>query len=95
VFTSGGVPTVQQARTLAEFIAMASACSPEVLQEHLRRHDFSRWIGEVFRDPSLAAQVRRLEARRDLIHESEVKMALAKLIWERYLLPAPTDSNPG
>ena len=94
VFTWGGVPTGQQARTLAEFVAMASACSPEVLQEHLRRHDFSRWIGEVFRDPSLASQVRRLEARRDLIHESEIKMALAKLIWERYLLPAPTESNP-
>jgi hydroxymethylpyrimidine pyrophosphatase-like HAD family hydrolase len=94
VFTCGGVPTGQQARTLAEFAAMASACSPEVLQEHLRRHDFSRWIGEVFRDPSLASQVRRLETRRDLFHESEIKMALAKLIWERYLLPAPTESNP-
>jgi len=91
VFTCGGVPTGQQAHTLAEFVAMASACPPDVLQDHLRRHDFSRWIGEVFRDPSLASQVRRLEARRDLIRESEIKIALAKLIWGRYLLPAPTE----
>jgi hypothetical protein len=91
VFTCRGVPTGQQARTLAEFVAMASACSPEVLQDHLQRHDFSRWIGDVFRDPSLASQVRRLEARRDLIRESEIKIALAKLIWERYLLPAPME----
>jgi hypothetical protein len=95
VFTCRGNPTGQQAHTLAEFVAMASACSPEVLQVHLQRHDFSRWIGDVFRDPSLASQVRRLEARRDLIHDSEIKIALAKLIWKRYMLPAPTESNPG
>jgi hypothetical protein len=27
----------------------------------MRRHDFSRWIGEVFRDGPLAARVRALE----------------------------------
>lgn len=91
VFTRYGTPTGQQARTLAEFVAMVSACAREVLQDHLGRHDFSRWIGDVFRDPSLAAQVRRLEARRGLIGESEIKIALAKLIWKRYMPPDPRE----
>jgi hydroxymethylpyrimidine pyrophosphatase-like HAD family hydrolase len=93
VFTCRGVPTGQQARTLAEFVAMASACSPEALQDHLRRHDFSRWIGNVFGDPTLASQIHRLEAQRDLVRESEIKISLAKLIWERYMFPAPTELN--
>ncbi len=93
VFTCCGVPTGQQARTLAEFVAMASACTPEVLQDHMRRHVFSRWIDDVFRDPSLASQIRRLESRRDLVRESEIKISLAKLIWERYMVAAPTESN--
>jgi hypothetical protein len=95
VFTDRGFPTGPCARTLAEFVCIASACSPEVLKEHMRRHDFSKWIGDVFRDRSLASQVRSLEAQRDLIRESEIKTSLAKLIWERYISPIDGDSCSG
>jgi hydroxymethylpyrimidine pyrophosphatase-like HAD family hydrolase len=94
VFTSRGVPTGGRARTLGEFIALASTSAPEVLQDHLRRHDFSRWIAGVFRDPILADQVRRLEARHELLPEPELKVGLAELIWARYLPHHPGAANP-
>ena len=95
VFTDRGVPTGPCAHSLLEFVGMASACSQEVLKEHMRRHDFSKWIRDIFRDSSLAAQVHSLETRRDLISESEIKVSLAKLIWERYISPISGDSRSG
>jgi hypothetical protein len=93
VFTYQGVPTGQRARSLAEFIIIVSACSTAVLKDHMRRHDFSNWIGGVFGDNSLATQVRQLERRRDLIHGTEIKRSLAKLIGEIYMLPDSTVSS--
>ena len=95
VFTDHGVPTGPCAHSLLEFVGMASACSQEVLKEHMRRHDFSKWIRDIFRDRSLASQVHSLETRRDLISESEIKVSLAKLIWERYISPIGEDSRSG
>ena len=93
VFTHHGVPTGQRAKSLAEFISMVSTCSTAVLKDHMRRHDFSNWIGEVFRDDSLASRVRQLEMRRDLIHGLEIRQSLAKLIGESYMLPNSTVSG--
>ena len=95
VFTDRGVPTGPCAHSLLEFVGMASACTQEVLKGHMRRHDFSKWIRDIFRDPSLASQVHSLETRRDLISESEIKVSLARLIWERYISPIGEDSRSG
>ena len=95
VFTRRGMPTGQSARTLTEFARIAALCPPEAMEEHLLRHDVSRWIGDVFRDPLLAAKVFALEERQGRAAVPDVSVSLAKLIWERYLLTDSTDLGPG
>jgi hydroxymethylpyrimidine pyrophosphatase-like HAD family hydrolase len=89
VFTHKGLPTGQRAISLAEFISIVYTCATEVLKDHMRRHDFSNWISDVFRDDSLALQVRRLEMRRDLVHGVEIRQSLAKIIGEHYMVSDP------
>jgi hypothetical protein len=61
VFTRGGLPTGQRAATLADFVRVIRADPPDVLSDHLRRGDLSRWIGDVFGDTLLASQLAALE----------------------------------
>jgi hypothetical protein len=56
----------------------------EHLAGHLRRHDFSRWIDDVFRDGPLAAHLRTVEARGETDDSREVLDALAQAIRARY-----------
>ena len=59
VFTRGGEPTGQSARTLGELIAVLSHEEP--YREHLAGHDFSRWIRHLFADQALADRLREIE----------------------------------
>jgi hypothetical protein len=74
VFTHDGRPG-PRARSLKEFVALVAELPDGDLAQHLQRHDFSRWIGHVFRDLPLAARVRGLESRlmierpRDLVND--------------------------
>ena len=74
VFTHDGGPG-PRARSLKEFVERLAELSDGDLAPHLQRHDFSRWIGHVFRDLPLAARVRALEGRlaierpRDLVND--------------------------
>lgn len=61
VFSVSGRP-MSRARTLKEFVGLIAALPEPVLQGHLQRHDFSRWIADVFRDAALAARIRGLES---------------------------------
>lgn len=61
VFTRGGRPTGQWARSLTELARGIGMVGSEVLDGHLRRHDFSRWIIDIYGDYALAAQVKALE----------------------------------
>ena len=56
----------------------------ERLSEHLRRHDFSRWLEGVFRDRSLAAHIHRVEGNvpRDAVRD--IADATAQAIRARY-----------
>ena len=87
VFTRRGLPTGQRAGTLSELAAIVADCSPQEIDGHMRRHDFSRWIEEIFRDPVMAADVRELEARQGVAPDRHVGASLARRISERYLLP--------
>jgi hydroxymethylpyrimidine pyrophosphatase-like HAD family hydrolase len=61
VFTSGPA-SERRAGTLRQFVSMVEQTPPAALEPYLRRGDFSRWIGDVFGDYPLAAELRVLEA---------------------------------
>jgi hypothetical protein len=60
-----------------------------VLDAHLRRHDFSRWIARVFRDRVLSGKVRAVEDERNRTATPDAAAAIAALIVERYVLSGP------
>ena len=57
---------------------------PEPIRAHLDRHDFSRWIADVFRDNPLAAHVRDLEARAGTEAVKDLGADIAQSIRARY-----------
>jgi hypothetical protein len=74
VFTRDG-RSGPRARSLTEFVELLAQLPDADLAPHLQRHDFSRWLGGVFRDCPLATHVRAIEGRlgidraRDLIND--------------------------
>lgn len=82
VFTDGHPGT--RARTLKEFTGLLATLPPDRLSGHLRRHDFSRWIEDVFRDRPLAAHLRTVEAGVEVDDAREVAEAVAQAIRARY-----------
>lgn len=91
VFTAPGRPEVRT-RTLRQFVAAMEALAPDVLADYLRRGDFSRWIGEVFGDHSLADDLRRHEARYAGV-DADLVADLAAAIRGRYDLTGD-DASP-
>ena len=61
VFTAPG-PAVR-ALTLREFVTILETSAAARMQPYLQRGDFSRWIGDVFGDRALAADIRTPEQR--------------------------------
>jgi hypothetical protein len=61
-FAGNGQPS-RRARTLRQFVGILERAPVTVLDGYLRRGDFSRWIGDVFGDYPLAAELRALEER--------------------------------
>ncbi len=53
----------QVAGNLREFHRKLGTCQPVTIDEHARRHDFSRWIGEVLKDRELTELVAHAERR--------------------------------
>ena len=60
-FTSDGHAIGHPARTFREFVDALRSLPASSIHEHVRRGDFSRWVGEVFGDQPLAADIRRVE----------------------------------
>jgi hypothetical protein len=60
IFTTTDRRASRTVRTLRQF---ARELERQDLDPYLRRGDFSRWIGDVFGDRSLAGELRELEAR--------------------------------
>jgi hypothetical protein len=87
VFTTGG-RAYARARTLKEFTDLLATLPSDRLVGHVQRHDFSRWIAEVFRDPVLADEVRTDEHRIDAGNAREVADAIAQAIRARYATAA-------
>jgi hydroxymethylpyrimidine pyrophosphatase-like HAD family hydrolase len=75
VFAANGQPSAQRARTLRQFVTILERAPVTSVEGYLRRGDFSRWIGDIFGDYPLAAELRALEERHragitaDVVHE--------------------------
>jgi hydroxymethylpyrimidine pyrophosphatase-like HAD family hydrolase len=83
VFTDRGAAG-PRARTLKEFIGLLMTLPSGVIGGHLDRHDFSRWLGDVFRDHPLAAHVRSVEARGGSEAVEDMAADIAQAIRARY-----------
>jgi len=84
VFTDGGRPIGPRAATLRELAGTVHEVADRVLRGHLERGDLSRWIGSVYTDPVLAADVATLEHLSPQEALSDVRAAIPRLIKERY-----------
>src|SRR5262249_26792964 len=85
VFTRNGVRTGPAPRTLVELSLALGSCPPDVVEEHRRRHDFSRWIANVFRDGALGARVFALEQEHENGAPSRFATELERAIVARYV----------
>jgi hydroxymethylpyrimidine pyrophosphatase-like HAD family hydrolase len=84
VFWRDRTPAGLLARTMREFVAVLEHAGPEIFDGHLRRHDFSRWIAEVFGDYPLAAQVRAAESAYSADSRVDVRGKLSEIVRSRY-----------
>jgi hydroxymethylpyrimidine pyrophosphatase-like HAD family hydrolase len=96
VFTRGGLPTGERARTAGELLSLLPALPAEVFDGHLARGDFHRWFERVFGDRELGRAIRRLEGG----DVSDPRQRMMRAIEERYLGAGassdfPTSPFPG
>jgi hydroxymethylpyrimidine pyrophosphatase-like HAD family hydrolase len=84
VFTQNGRPVGRPARTLKDFVESLRTVPRSVLDHHVQRGDFSRWIQFIFHDHFLASAVRKIEQRYRFGHTNDLYSAIAQVIEERY-----------
>lgn len=89
VFWCDGAPSGMRALTLRDFVAAVEQLPATALDGHLRRHDFSRWIRDVFGDYPLANNLRKLEDDYRSAGEPDIVSSLVHAIRERYEFIAP------
>lgn len=96
VFTQNGKPWGPSARTLEEFIESVKGLPASVLEGHVHRADFSRWVADVFHDRALAGSIRKAEQRYRRGHVQDLTNALAAAIRERYEFSStiPSEAEP-
>ena len=73
-----------RARTLKDFMGLLAALPSARIQSHLERHDFSRWLADVFRDSPLASHVRTIETRVGTKDARDLAADIAQAIRARY-----------
>ena len=91
VFSGDGGP-VARATTLKLFVGLITALPTGVVHAHLRRHDFSRWIDDVFRDGTLAARIRHLETAIESEAVPDIVADIDQTIRARYE-PVPSSTS--
>jgi hydroxymethylpyrimidine pyrophosphatase-like HAD family hydrolase len=90
VFTEGPARGVH-VRTVRQFVEHLERSTTGPLDGHLRRADFSRWVGEVFGDHALAAELRIQEERYARGDDTDIVPEVIAAIRGRYDL---TDDEP-
>jgi hypothetical protein len=93
VFTHDGQAGAR-AFSLKDLVSLLSTVPEDQLAGHLKRHDFSRWLGTVFRDCPLATHLRAIEDRSDVERPRDVTADIAQAIRARYETPKPIDEQP-
>ena len=88
LFSRNGRPG-PSARSLKDFVDLLSQLPDSELAPYLQRHDFSRWLGQVFRDYPLATHVRTLESRLGLDKTRDLIDDITQAVRARYELTAP------
>lgn len=73
-----------RARTLREFVDAIEHAGTRPLAPYMARGDFSRWIGEVFGDFALAAELAALEQRHQKSPRPETVPEMVELVRARY-----------
>jgi hydroxymethylpyrimidine pyrophosphatase-like HAD family hydrolase len=73
-----------RAHSLKEFMAMLAALPREQIHGHLSRHDFSRWLNDVFRDHGLAERISALEDGADTRDPRDIASDVTQSIRARY-----------
>jgi hydroxymethylpyrimidine pyrophosphatase-like HAD family hydrolase len=73
-----------RARTLRQFVSVLESSTTAAFDGHLRRGDFSRWIGGVFGDHALAARLQALERDYLANRRAEVVPEIVAAIRGRY-----------
>jgi hypothetical protein len=84
VFTGKDSPVGARAETLNELISGLATAGRETVDGHLRRHDFSRWLTDVFGDHVLGAEIRGLENRNRLESVVDIRESIINAIGVRY-----------
>jgi hydroxymethylpyrimidine pyrophosphatase-like HAD family hydrolase len=84
VFPRDGFPMTTHAGTLRQFVTELESLPPATWMPYVLRHDFSRWIDDVFGDNALAAEIRSLEDRHAAAASSETAAEIAGAIRARY-----------
>lgn len=84
VFWRDGALSNVRARTLREFVEILEQESGASLDGHLRRHDFSNWIGAVFGDHALARVARIIEEDHRYNRSNDAVASLARAVRSRY-----------
>jgi hypothetical protein len=84
----------RRARTLREFVTILESQSAASLDGYLQRGDFSRWIGEVFGDRALAAEIREQETRYAGGVDADTLPEIVSAIRGRYDLTADDEEGP-
>jgi hydroxymethylpyrimidine pyrophosphatase-like HAD family hydrolase len=83
--TRGGQPTGSAATSLYEFHHILRQSADEVIEHHLEREDFSRWIHAATRDDELCASFAESERALDQTDIGAIREALVLAIERRYL----------
>lgn len=89
VFARNGAATGPRAHTLREFVELVEQTPSPILDGHLRRGDFSRWVADVFGDYPLAQELQQIEEGYRTQSRNDVAASLGRAVRARYEFVEP------
>lgn len=84
VFVGGDGQPEQRAHTMREFVELLEHMPAALLDQYLRRSDFSRWVADVFGDHALADDLQDLELLYVHHHDPDTVPDMVNAIRSRY-----------